>query len=160
MGRNVKNKEKKMKFEIFKLNTLETRLPSWLTLKSAKKFWKACQLKKLPRWTQMKLWLSKLKTDKEKYLESLLKERKNIFEKKIAEFDQKVAEERKTRLERRKEERIEERRRKWMREKEEEEQRRRDELAIKEREEREAREAIEKQREKEEYEKKKAELEE
>merc|ERR1712109_312450 len=104
--------------------------------------------------------LVRMKTDKEKYLESLLKERKNIFEKKIAEFDQKVAEERKTRLERRKEERIEERRRKWMREKEEEEQRRRDELAIKEREEREAREAIEKQREKEEYEKKKAELEE
>merc|ERR1712154_180766 len=100
--------------------------------------------------------LVRMKTDKEKYLESLLKERKNIFEKKIAEFDQKVAEERKTRLERRKEERIEERRRKWMREKEEEEQRRRDELAIKEREEREAREAIEKQREKEEYEKKKA----
>merc|ERR1712083_1122235 len=77
--------------------------------------------------------LVRMKTDKEKYLESLLKERKNIFEKKIAEFDQKVAEERKTRLERRKEERIEERRRKWMREKEEEEQRRRDELAIKER---------------------------
>merc|ERR1712042_202765 len=67
--------------------------------------------------------LVRMKTDKEKYLESLLKERKNIFEKKIAEFDQKVAEERKTRLERRKEERIEERRRKWMREKEEEEQR-------------------------------------
>merc|ERR1712113_1276777 len=82
--------------------------------------------------------LVRMKTDKEKYLESLLKERKNIFEKKIAEFDQKVAEERKTRLERRKEERIEERRRKWMREKEEEEQRRRDELAIKERVEREA----------------------
>merc|ERR1719402_735908 len=70
--------------------------------------------------------LVRMKTDKEKYLESLLKERKNIFEKKIAEFDQKVAEERKTRLERRKEERIEERRRKWMREKEEEEQRRRE----------------------------------
>merc|ERR1711975_185636 len=67
--------------------------------------------------------LVRMKTDKEKYLESLLKERKNIFEKKIAEFDQKVAEERKTRLERRKEERIEERRRKWIREKEEEEQR-------------------------------------
>merc|ERR1719167_1043145 len=74
----------------------------------------------------------RMRDDKEKYLESLLKERENIFEKKIAEFDQKVAEERKTRLERRKEERIEERRRKWMREKEEEEQRRRDELAIKE----------------------------
>merc|ERR1712142_131850 len=98
----------------------------------------------------------RMRDDKDKYLESLLKERKNVFEKKIAEFNVLVAEERKIRLERRKEER----RRKWMREREEEEQRRRDELAIKEKEEREAREALEKQREKEEYEKKKAELEE
>merc|ERR1712240_885153 len=102
----------------------------------------------------------RMRDDKDKYLESLLKERKNVFEKKIAEFNVLVAEERKMRLERRKDERQEERRRKWMREREEEEQRRRDELAIKEKEEREAREALEKQREKEEYEKKKAELEE
>merc|ERR1712025_970606 len=102
----------------------------------------------------------RMRDDKDKYLESLLKERKNVFEKKIAEFNVLVAEERKIRLERRKDERQEERRRKWMREREEEEQRRRDELAIKEKEEREAREALEKQREKEEYEKKKAELEE
>eukprot|EP00091_Calanus_sinicus_P016905 TRINITY_DN3654_c0_g1_i2.p1 TRINITY_DN3654_c0_g1~~TRINITY_DN3654_c0_g1_i2.p1 ORF type:complete len:215 (-),score=113.86 TRINITY_DN3654_c0_g1_i2:129-773(-) len=102
----------------------------------------------------------RMREDKDKYLESLLKERKNVFEKKISEFDVLVAEERKIRLERRREERQEERRRKWMREREEEEQIRRDELAIKEREEREAREAIEKQKEKELYEKKKAELEE
>merc|ERR1711892_1064996 len=95
-----------------------------------------------------------------KYLDSLLKERKNVFEKKITEFNDLMADERKTRLERRKEERLEERRRKWMREREEEEQTKKDELAIKEREEREAREAIEKEKEKEEYEKKKAELEE
>merc|ERR1711872_1002540 len=63
---NVKNKEKRMKFETFKLNTLETKLLSWPTLKSAKKFWKACRLKKLPRWMQMKLWLSKLKNWKKK----------------------------------------------------------------------------------------------
>merc|ERR1711872_314660 len=59
--------------------------------------------------------LVRMRDDKDKYLESLLKERKNVFEKKIAEFNQKVAEERKIRLERRKEER----RRKWMREREE-----------------------------------------
>merc|ERR1719470_178372 len=94
----------------------------------------------------------RMREDKDKYLESLLKERKNVFEKKISEFDVLVADERKIRLERRREERQEERRTKWMRESEEEEQRKRDELAIKEREEREAREAIEKQKE---YEKKK-----
>merc|ERR1712128_368251 len=77
----------------------------------------------------------RMREDKDKYLDSLLKER-------------------------RKEERLEERRRKWMREREEEEQTKKDELAIKEREEREAREAIEKEKENEEYEKKKAELEE
>merc|ERR1711970_1585863 len=81
----------------------------------------------------------RMRDDKDKYLESLLKERKNVFEKKITEFNVLVDEERKIRLERRKDERQEERRRKWMREREEEEQ---------------------KQREKEEYEKKKAELEE
>merc|ERR1712002_371251 len=62
--------------------------------------------------------------ERDKYLESLLKERKNIFEKKIVEFDQLVADERKVRLEKRKEERIEERRRKWIKEREEAEQRR------------------------------------
>merc|ERR1712129_90498 len=102
----------------------------------------------------------RMREDKDKYLDSLLKERKNVFEKKITEFNDLMADERKTRLERRKEERLEERRRKWMREREEEEQTKKDELAIKEREEREAREAIEKEKEKEEYEKKKAELEE
>merc|ERR1711892_248693 len=93
----------------------------------------------------------RMREDKDRYLDSLLKERKNVFEKKITEFNDLMADERKTRLERR---------RKWMREREEEEQTKKDELAIKEREEREAREAIEKEKEKEEYEKKKAELEE
>merc|ERR1712029_110854 len=102
----------------------------------------------------------RMREDKDKYLESLLKERKNIFEKKIVEFDQLVADERKVRLEKRKEERIEERRRKWIKEREEAEQRRKDELAKKDRIEGEKKQAIEKQKEKEEYEKKKAELEE
>merc|ERR1712130_787492 len=44
----------------------------------------------------------RMRDDKDKYLESLLKERKNVFEKKIAEFNVLVAEERKIRLERRK----------------------------------------------------------
>merc|ERR1719369_1893191 len=65
----------------------------------------------------------RMRDDKDKYLESLLKERKNVFEKKITEFNVLVDEERKIRLERRKDERQEERRRKWMREREEEEQR-------------------------------------
>merc|ERR1712142_895684 len=43
----------------------------------------------------------RMRDDKDKYLESLLKERKNVFEKKIAEFNVLVAEERKIRLERR-----------------------------------------------------------
>merc|ERR1711970_758587 len=76
--------------------------------------------------------LIRMKPDKEKYLESLLRERKNVFEKKLTEFEALVAEERKIRLERRKEERQEERRRKWREEKEEEEQRRRDEIALRE----------------------------
>merc|ERR1739848_11325 len=89
----------------------------------------------------------RMRDDKEKYLESLLKERKNVFEKKITEFNVLVDEERKIRLERRKDERQEDRRRKWLQARAEEEQRRRDELLIKEKEEREAREALEKERE-------------
>merc|ERR1712115_98863 len=68
--------------------------------------------------------MARMRADKDQYLEGLLKERKNIFEKKLGEFNVTLAEERKMRLERRKEERIEERRRKWMQEKREEEQRR------------------------------------
>merc|ERR1719317_1273316 len=44
----------------------------------------------------------RMRDDKDKYLESLLKERKNVFEKKITEFNVLVDEERKIRLERRK----------------------------------------------------------
>merc|ERR1719481_148947 len=80
--------------------------------------------------------LVRMKTDKEKYLESLLKERKNIFEKKLTEFETLVASEKKDRLDKRKEERIEERRQKWMEEKEEEERQRKEEIARREEEER------------------------
>merc|ERR1712173_566964 len=100
----------------------------------------------------------RMRDDKDKYLESLLKERKNVFEKKITEFNVLVDEERKIRLERRKDERQGDRRRKWLQARAEEEQRRRDELLIKEKEEREAREALEKEREEAAHKKKMAEL--
>merc|ERR1712073_189167 len=73
--------------------------------------------------------MKRMTVDKDLYLDGLLKERKNIFEKKLTEFNATVTEERKKRLERRKEERIEDRRRRWLQEKREEEQRRRDEEA-------------------------------
>merc|ERR1712096_270927 len=104
--------------------------------------------------------LARMTADKDSYLESLLKDRKNLFDKKQSEFEAQVAEERSMRLQRRKEERMEDRRREWQQEREEELQRRRDEAALREREEREAREAAEKAREMEEYERKQAALEE
>merc|ERR1711962_973271 len=81
--------------------------------------------------------MARMKEDKDKYLTSLLNERKSVYEKKAAEHQILVEEERKIRLEKRKEERQEDRRRRWRQEKEEEEQRRRDEIALREREERE-----------------------
>merc|ERR1719297_580658 len=73
--------------------------------------------------------LARMKGDKDQYLDGLLRERKNIFEKKLAEFNVTVTEERKLRLQRRKEEREEERRNRWLQERREEEQRERDEQA-------------------------------
>merc|ERR1712218_197572 len=83
--------------------------------------------------------MKRMTVDKDLYLDGLLKERKNIFEKKLTEFNATVTEERKKRLERRKEERIEDRRRRWLQEK-------RDEEPKKEKEEREAREAAEREK--------------
>merc|ERR1711933_95904 len=103
--------------------------------------------------------MKRMTVDKDLYLDGLLKERKNIFEKKLTEFNATVTEERKKRLERRKEERIEDRRRRWLQEKREEEQRRRDEEAKKEKEEREAREAAEREKRAEEEAKRQEELE-
>merc|ERR1711994_522613 len=73
--------------------------------------------------------MQRMIADKDVYLDGLLKERKNIFEKKLEEFNVMLSDERKQRLEKRKEDRIEERRRKWMQERRDEEQRRRDEIA-------------------------------
>merc|ERR1711962_1194597 len=115
--------------------------------------------------------MARMKEDKDKYLTSLLNERKSVYEKKAAEHQILVEEERKIRLEKRREERVEDRRRRWRQEREEEEQKKRDEIALQEKEEREAREAEEREREKErekvrekekaeEYEKRKAEMDE
>merc|ERR1712110_1180280 len=104
--------------------------------------------------------LARMKGDKDQYLDGLLRERKNIFEKKLAEFNVTVTEERKLRLQRRKEEREEERRNRWLQERREEEQRERDEQAKRMKEEKEAREAAERQKREEEYARKKAELDE
>merc|ERR1712025_1361861 len=77
--------------------------------------------------------MQRMIANKDVYLDGLLKERKNIFEKKLEEFNAMLSDERKQRLEKRKEDRIEERRRKWMQERRDEEQRRRDEIAKRER---------------------------
>merc|ERR1719347_1361015 len=97
----------------------------------------------------------RMRDDKDKYLESLLKERKNVFEKKITEFNVLVASEKKDRLDKRRQERIEERRRKWMEEKEEEERLRREEMERREEEERKERERIKMEKERDEIERKK-----
>merc|ERR1711892_739802 len=104
--------------------------------------------------------LVRMKDEKEKYLDSLLKERKNIFEKKLTEFEELSTTEKKARLEKRKEERIEERRRKWMEEREEEERLRREEIAMREEEERKERERIQKEKEQKEIDQRQAELDE
>merc|ERR1719394_2000300 len=69
--------------------------------------------------------MARMREDKDKYLTNLLKERKSVYEKKAQEHQALVEEERKVRLEKRKEERQEDRRRRWRQEKEEEEDRRR-----------------------------------
>merc|ERR1712106_309168 len=104
--------------------------------------------------------LVRMKDEKEKYLDSLLKERKNIFEKKLTEFEELSTTEKKARLEKRREERIEERRRKWMEEREEEERLRREEIAMREEEERKERERIQKEKEQKEIDQRQAELDE
>jgi len=102
--------------------------------------------------------LGKMKDDKDKYLENLLQERKNVFDRKLKEFTKTLEEERVTRMEKRKEERKEDRRRQWYQEKEEEEQRRKDEAALAEKERLKEEEEERRRVEAVEYERKKAEL--
>merc|ERR1711997_452139 len=71
--------------------------------------------------------LSRMKTDKNAFMEKLLKERQADFDEKLKDYTNLVDVQREIRLEERKESRKEERRAKWIREQEEERQRRRDE---------------------------------
>lgn len=71
--------------------------------------------------------LSRMKPDKDAFLEKLLKERNVVYEDKLKEFEKLVAAERQKRLLERKVQRKEERRQKYLKEKEIEEERKRDE---------------------------------
>ncbi|XP_048744696.2 eukaryotic translation initiation factor 3 subunit A-like isoform X2 [Ostrea edulis] len=104
--------------------------------------------------------LSRMKTEKDEFLNLLRGQRKEIFKKKLAEFESKITEERKKRMYERKEKRREERRQKWLQEKAEEEQRRRDEQLKRDREEKEREEQEKMEAEKREYEARLAKLEE
>jgi len=107
---------------------------------------------------ESQLRLAVMKDDKDKYLENLLQERKNVFDRKLKEFTTTLETERVTRMEKRKEERKEERRTQWHQEKEEDEQRRKDEAAVAEKERLKEEEEERRRVEAVEYERKKAEL--
>jgi len=85
--------------------------------------------------------LARMKKDKEDFMSTLLKQRKDIYEKKLKEYNTMIDKQRDIRLEERKRQRAEDRRDKWYREKEEYEQRLRDEAAKRERERKEKEEA-------------------
>merc|ERR1719186_1377505 len=74
-----------------------------------------------------KVRFERMLDDRSVYLESLIQERKQIFDKKLAEFQAAYEEEKAARLEARRLQRIEDRRIKWFNEKEAEENRRREE---------------------------------
>jgi len=95
--------------------------------------------------------LARMKTDKEDFMTTLLRQRTDIYEKKLKEYNVMIDKQRDIRLEERKRQRTEERRAKWYREKEEYEQRLRDEAMKKERERKEREEAERREKEEEEY---------
>ena len=103
--------------------------------------------------------LTRMKEDKNAFMEKLLRERREVFDQKLSDFNAMVEEQRAVRLEERKEARKEERRQKWLREQEEERQRKRDEELKREREEKERLERERAEKEREEYEKRQAQLE-
>jgi len=88
--------------------------------------------------------LARMKEDKEDFMSTLLKQRKDIYEKKLKEYNAMIDKQRQIRLEEKKRERIERAREDWYREKEEYEQRMRDEALKRERERKEAEEAARK----------------
>eukprot|EP00105_Crassostrea_gigas_P009928 XP_011425042.1 PREDICTED: eukaryotic translation initiation factor 3 subunit A isoform X1 [Crassostrea gigas] len=96
--------------------------------KVARKFFELQEAKKieqLNRDRQMALAsrdrLNRMKTDKDEFLNLFRGQRKEMFEKKLAEFEARVSEERKKRLYERKEKRREDRRQKWIQERAKEE---------------------------------------
>ncbi|KAL3269582.1 hypothetical protein HHI36_008646 [Cryptolaemus montrouzieri] len=80
--------------------------------------------------------LLRMKPDKDAFLEKLKKERNIVYEDKVKEFEELLAQERKKRLQKRKVERKEDRRINWLKEKEKYEQKKREEQRRKEEEER------------------------
>jgi len=99
---------------------------------------------------ESKVRLEKMAEEKAIYEETLVQERKNIYEKKLQEFEVYFDEEKATRLEARRVARVEDRKRTWIREKEEEEMRRLEEEELRKQEEEERK--LEEQRKKEEEE--------
>ncbi|CAG2202678.1 EIF3A [Mytilus edulis] len=95
--------------------------------------------------------LSRMKKDKDEFVNMLRGKRKEQFKQKVKEFDLKMSEERKKRLADRKEKRKEDRRTKWIEEKREAEQRAKDEELLREREEKEQMEKERIEKEEEEY---------
>merc|ERR1711976_1158837 len=63
--------------------------------------------------------LTRMKEDKNAFMEKLLRERREVFDQKLSDFNAMVEEQRAVRLEERKEARKDERRQKWLREQEE-----------------------------------------
>uniref|UniRef100_A0A8C8VMH4 Eukaryotic translation initiation factor 3 subunit A n=1 Tax=Pelusios castaneus TaxID=367368 RepID=A0A8C8VMH4_9SAUR len=81
--------------------------------------------------------MSRMMEDKELFVAKLMAARQSVYEEKLKQFQERLAEERHNRLEERKKQRKEERRIAYYREKEEEEERLREEKMLKEREEKE-----------------------
>ncbi|KAL1498328.1 hypothetical protein ABEB36_009141 [Hypothenemus hampei] len=89
--------------------------------------------------------LIRMKADKDEFLAKLKKERHNVYEEKLRDFEKVLAEERRKRLAERKQKRKEERRTLWLKEKQEHEERKREEKKRREEEEKLAREEKERQ---------------
>uniref|UniRef100_A0A671F250 Eukaryotic translation initiation factor 3 subunit A n=1 Tax=Rhinolophus ferrumequinum TaxID=59479 RepID=A0A671F250_RHIFE len=95
--------------------------------------------------------MSRMLEDRDSFVTRLKAARQSVYEEKLKQFEERLAEERHNRLEERKRQRKEERRITYYREKEEEEQRRAEEQMLKEREERERAERAKREEELREY---------
>ncbi|XP_019498457.1 PREDICTED: eukaryotic translation initiation factor 3 subunit A [Hipposideros armiger] len=95
--------------------------------------------------------MSRMLEDRDSFVTRLKAARQSVYEEKLKQFEERLAEERHNRIEERKRQRKEERRITYYREKEEEEQRRAEEEMLKEREERERAERAKREEEQREY---------